>query len=431
MSANFFSCSDLFAPKKTHVAKKIRAKRKKNRIITFIQKHQAETIVAGGVIIAACLALYYQFCQSPKILWPKPNISPAGCGIVGDFDGKGPAIGGFLKDGLFGLPTSRSPGAQLFTGIRNRTPGDDETIKILPDNKGLLGTGQPTIKVSTLRKFQDSSIVVVDGTSMKPDEFKEKVGKLVGKKEEILQEKDTEGTVCHGQYCLSFVKQAGITDDGKACYQLKDGPIDEDRTFVMLSMSGFKETKSEDISLEKTKTLWRTVLAAAKAMKVSKISSPALGMGVFNQGADVNKLYFQGLCQELQRSEFAQIKEFRINPIDKNLAILKEVLDKTGDDLLKKRLIPVKSDSLLLAETLAQQEISEQWALINPSNGNVTAGKAEIGNGFCGNIGPAEEFFTAMTTASICSYPKDKKDVFLKSEKWDNPMSVAQALAAQ
>lgn len=424
MSANFFSCSDLFAPTKTHAAKKIRAKRKKNRIVTFIQKHQAETLVAGGVIIAACLALYYQFCQSPKILCPKPNISLAGSGIVGDFDGKGPAIGGFLKDGLFGLPTSRSPGAQLFTGIRNRTPGDDEIIKILPDDKGLLGTGRPTIKVSTLRKFQDSSIVVVDGKIIKPEYFKTKVGQL--------QEIETEGTVCHGQYCLSFVKQAGITDDGKACYQLKDGPIDEDQTFVMLSMSGFSQTKAEGITLKKTESLWETILATAKVMKVTKISSPALGMGAYNKGAAATELYFDGLCAQLQRPKFAEITEFRINPTSKtNHAILQKVLAKPENSSLKDRLKSFESDSLLLAETLAQQESGQRWALINPSNGNVTAGKKEIGNIFLADIGQAEEFFTAMTTASICSYPKDKKDLFLKSEKWDNPMSVAQALAAQ
>lgn len=267
---------------------------------------------------------------------------------------------------------------------------------------------------------------------MKPDEFKEKVGKLVGKKEEILQEKDTEGTVCHGQYCLSFVKQAGITDDGKACYQLKDGPIDEDRTFVMLSMSGFKETKSEDISLEKTESLWETILATAKVMKVTKISSPALGMGAYNKGAAATELYFDGLCAQLQRPKFAKITEFRINPASKtNRKLLQKVLAKPENSSLKDRLKSVESDSLLLAETLAQEESGQRWALINPSNGNVTAGKKEIGNIFLADIGQAEEFFTAMTTASICSYPKDKKDLFLKSEKWDNPMSVAQALAAQ
>lgn len=422
---NFGVWPELFAPKKSSVlinkAQILRKKSQRKKIVAFFKKHWPKAALVGSAILGAGLVFYNQFYQNQTIPDPKIKMRPAAAGEIGIFDGQAPAVGGFLKGGLLSkLTTSQSPGAKLFKKMKSGL-ADDELIKIKPDDKGLLGTGNPTIETSTLRDIQKYSIVVVDGTLMSSENFKDNVGKL--------KEIDTEGTVCHGQYCFSFVEQAGISEDGKACYRLKNGPIDEDPTktiavnpFVMLSISGFSQTKTKDITLDRTQSLWRTTLAAAKAMNVTKISSPAIGMGVFDKGPEVTKLYFEGLCEELKKPEFECIKEFRIHPKnDSNDAILQKVLAKKENTCLKNKIISMRSDALLLAEKLAQQEAGELWALINPSNGNVTAGKKEIGNGFCGNIGPAEEFFTAMTTASICTFE-------FTPERWKKPMSVDQII---
>ncbi len=327
---------------------------------------------------------------------------------ISNFDPSAPGVKGKTLKGPFSkFNPAQSPGAQLHQFLTTNSLehlSDGQKIQILPDQNATLGKKGPTIYGGTLKKLREKAFVVVDDQKMTKKKFKDCLGRIA------LNE--IEGSVCHAQSILILVEQGK-----KGNYKFKKGALDKQTPSVLLSVSAF----TLDFTQQDADRLSKVTLAAAKKIGAEFIVFPPIGLGVFRSidervNQERARMYFRAIADELKIKDKYNFKTVYFNP-GKYMSQLEEIVEASDGEI---SLIPTFADVFLLTAELGKY--NQICALVNPSNTFVLSGLALIGHTFLREIGPAEQFFAAFSTAVLGSYK------FWQSS-WTNPLTINEALA--
>lgn len=328
--------------------------------------------------------------------------------LVSNFDPSAPGVKGKTLKGAFSkFNPAQSPGAQLhkfLTANSLEQLSDQQKIQILPDQNFTLGKKGSSICVETVKNLREKAFVVIDDQKMTKEKFINCLWK------NALCE--IEGSVCHAQPIVIFIEQGK-----KGNYKLKKGPLDKQTPSVMLSVSAF----TKDFVQEDADILSKVTLSAAKKIGAEFIAFPPIGLGVFRSSDEkINqeraRMYFRAIARELKIKDKYNFKTVYLNP-GQYMPQLEEIIEAQNEQT---NLIPTYVDVFLLTAELGKND--QICAIVNPSNTTVLSGIALIGHTFLYNIGPAEQFFAAFSTAVLGSYK------FWQSS-WTNPITINQALA--